>query len=56
MKEQGVEISRERAFLAEGAASSGGWIMHVHSNINQARDWSREGGGGKGRSERRGGF
>jgi len=31
-----MEISRERAFLAEGAPSSGGWITHVHSNsINQ---------------------
>ena len=45
-----MEISRERAFLAEGAPSSGGWITHVHSNsINQARDWSREMGEAKGR-------
>ena len=45
-----MEISRERAFLAEGAPSSGGWITHVHSNsINQARDWRREMGEAKGR-------
>ena len=50
-----MEISRERAFLPEGAASSGGWITHVHPNsINQARDWFREVGGGKGKRERRG--
>ena len=50
-----MEISRERAFLAEGAASSGGWITHVHPNINQAKDGFREVGGGKGKRERRGG-